>query len=157
MRVSRQLISFLKRRIVPHLMCHVFLLLQWKMHFALVHWYPEFSFVISFHRCPWASWVGKIKCVHTQPNAHPHLFITYLLAPCSADILWVPTTLQAWLYILRRKNNTVPASLIPAPWANSSHLLCLHFFVSIFSSLLFVFYSGSLLFLSACCLLIKAD
>lgn len=54
-RVSGQLVSFLQCCLVPHSMPQIFSLLQWKTHFALVHRYPEFSFVTSFLRCPWAS------------------------------------------------------------------------------------------------------
>ena len=66
--------------------------------------------------------------------------------PPSTNIHRVPVTRQAWLYSLRkRKANTVLASLFPAPSTNSPHLLCLPVLVSIFSSLLFICYSGYLI------------
>lgn len=80
-RVSRQLRSLLECRIVSHSMPQIFSLLQWKTRVALVHWCPEFSFVMSFLHCPWASWVGRMKCVLTPPNADSRLFITCLLVP----------------------------------------------------------------------------
>lgn len=52
----RQLKSFLKCLTVSHPMPPmIFSLLRWKMRFALVHRYPESSFVVSSLRCPWAS------------------------------------------------------------------------------------------------------
>lgn len=140
---SQQLRGLLKCLIVPHSTpLTVFSLLRWKTHFALVHQYPEPSFVVSLLCCPWArlSWQEPV-CPHAAKCLH--LFITRLPTPQTST---VPVTRQAWLYSLRkRKANTVLASLFPPPSANSPHLLCLHVLLPIFSSLLFVCYSGYLI------------
>ena len=142
---SLQLRGLLKCLIVPHSMpLMVFSLLWWKTHFALVHRYPEPSFVVSFLCCPWASWVGRSQCVHLQPNA---CIYSSLASPLHKHPPSARDT-SGLLYSLRkRKAHTVLASLFPAPSANSPHLLCLHVLVSIFSSLLFVCYSGYLIVL----------
>lgn len=112
---------------------------------CVLHWYIGIlSLLLLF---PPFAVPGLVELAGASVSTHSQMLASiHPSPPGSTNIHRVPMTCQAWLYSLReRKDNRVLASLFPAPWANSSHLLCLHVFVSIVSSLLFVCYSGYLI------------
>lgn len=97
----------------------------------VLHWYVGIlRFLLSF---PCSTVPGLVELAgprvstHSQMFTHVYLFITNLLAPSLRKHPPVPTTCQAWLHVLQKRKNNILAFLFPAPWDNSSHLLCLHF------------------------------
>lgn len=147
---SQQLRGLLKCLIVPPSRpLSVFSLLQWKTHFALVHRYPKPSFVMSLLCCPWASRVGRSQCVHTQPNA---CIYSSLASPLHKHPL-CPWHVGPGFTV--QEKGRLPSSQLP----QLTLLIC---FVctscSAFSLVCYLFaILVTLLFLSVCCLLIKAD
>lgn len=90
------------------------------MCFVLVHGYPEFSFVIFFLCSLWANTVGRIKCVHTQPNAHSQS-IHLLPPPPSANLPGAHSVPGLTLHAKRNRKNCTHMASPPGSWVSGTH------------------------------------
>lgn len=122
----------------------------------VLHWYVGIlRFLLSFP-CSTVPGLGELAgpsvSMHSQMFTHVYLFITTSLLPRSANTHRCPLHVRPGFPFYKKGRITFWLSFSQLP-----EIILVICFVSIFSGLLFVFYSGSLLFLSANCLLIKGD